>query len=347
MARTQRGKVAIGVALATVVAVLSVLVFTGNAPRAVQQLVDTVTGRPEPCPLTGEVRPNGKDAPEHPMLAVKIENSPEARPQSGLEDAEVVFEEPVEGGLTRFIALYHCRESARLGPIRSARLTDLDAIGPFGRSLFAYAGGAVPVKKAIERSGHVDLSYLIAIDAYERDDLRSAPHNLYSSTRALRRAARSADGGNPAEVFVFSETFEGKSKPARRAHLPFSLASDVVWSWSRGADGWLRSHGSEPHLSETGDRIRADTVLVMHVNVQAGEILDVAGNPSPEVTLTGEGRAWILRDGRVIRGRWERVDLSEPTRFVTRNGDEIPLRPGTTWIELLPTDVRPEFEARA
>ncbi|HEX5938436.1 MAG TPA: DUF3048 domain-containing protein [Actinomycetota bacterium] len=344
MALTQRGKVVIGVVVAAVVAVLALLAFTGNAPAPIQSLVDTVTS-PDPCPLTGEERANGKDAPVRPMIAVKIENAPEARPQAGLDDAEVVFEEPVEGGLTRFIALYHCGGSGRLGPIRSARLTDPDVLAPFGRSLFAYAGGADPVKEAIEQSDLVDLSYLIAVDAYERDEGRAAPHNLYSSTVALRRAGH-GQGEQPAEVFVFSETFEGKSRRAGVSHLPFSSASDVVWSWSRRADGWLRSHGDEPHVSETGDRIRADTVVVMHVKVQPGEIRDAAGNPSPEVTLTGDGRVWILREGRVVRGRWERASLSDPTRFLTRDGEEIPLRPGTTWIELLPLDVDPEFIAR-
>ena len=343
MALSQRGKVVIGV-VAVVIAVLAVLAFTGNAPEPVQSLVDTVTG-PEPCPLTGEVRGGGRDPLGRPVLAVKIENAPESRPQAGLERAEVVFEEPVEGGLTRFIALYHCRDADRLGPVRSARLTDPDVLEPFGRPLFAYAGGADAVKDAIESSDLVDLSYLIAVDAYERDESRSAPHNLYSSTGALRRAAR-GEGEPTPEVLVFSETFDGKSRRARVAHLPFSSASDVVWTWSREPNAWLRFHGTEPHLSESGDQIGADTIVVMHVRVVPGTIRDAAGNPSPEVTLTGSGRVWILRDGRVVRGRWERPTLDDPTRFLDRDGDEIPLRPGTTWIELLPTDVEPAFTAR-
>jgi hypothetical protein len=200
------------------------------------------------------------------------------------------------------------------------------------------------VKEAIESSDLVDLSYLVA-DAYERDESRSAPHNLYSSTGALRRSAHGRGEPTP-EVFAFSETFDGKSRRARVAHLPFSSASDVYWTWSRRSDAWLRSHGSEPHVSESGERIIADTVVVMHVRVVPGTIRDAAGNPSPDVTLTGSGRVWILRDGRVVRGRWERPTLADPTRFLTKDGEEIPLRPGMTWIELLPTDVTPTFTAR-
>ena len=324
---------------------VGILAFPGHVPDAVREIVRTVTGEPEPCPLTGEIRGGGKDAPTRPVLAVKIENSPEARPQSGIEHAEVVIEEPVEGGLTRFIALYQCRSTERLGPVRSARLTDPDALEPFGRPLFGYAGGARRVKEAIEAADLVDLSYLIAVDAYERDESRSAPHNLYSSTGALRRSAH-GEGEPPPEVFVFSETFEGKSRRARAAHLPFSSASDVFWMWSQRSDAWLRSHGSEPHVSESGGRISADTVVVMHVQVAPGTILDAAGNASPDVTLTGSGRVWILRDGRVVRGRWERPTLADPTRFFSKDGEEIPLRPGATWIELLPTDIEPTITAR-
>jgi hypothetical protein len=344
VALTKRGKTAIGVVTAAAVTLFAILAFTGNAPGPIQDIVNAVIDRPEPCALTGQVRGGGKDAPTRPVLAVKIENAPEARPQAGLEHAEVVFEEPVEGGLTRFIALYQCRSATRLGPVRSARLTDPDALEPFGRPLFGYAGGAIPVKEAIESSDLVDLSYLVA-DAYERDESRSAPHNLYSSTGALRRSAHGRGEPTP-EVFAFSETFDGKSRRARVAHLPFSSASDVYWTWSRRSDAWLRSHGSEPHVSESGERITADTVVVMHVRVVPGTIRDAAGNPSPDVTLTGSGRVWILRDGRVVRGRWERPTLADPTRFLTKDGEEIPLRPGMTWIELLPTDVTPTFTAR-
>src|SRR4029453_15318981 len=128
VALTKRGKTAIGVVAAAGGAFFAVLAFTGNAPGPIQDIVNAVIDRPEPCPLTGQVRGGGKEAPTRPVLAVKIENAPESRPQAGLEHAEVVYEEPVEGGLTRFIALYQCRSATRLGPVRSARLTDPDAL---------------------------------------------------------------------------------------------------------------------------------------------------------------------------------------------------------------------------
>jgi hypothetical protein len=343
---TSRGKITIGVVAGTLVlaGVGATLALTGNAPGPLQRIFDQAIRQPDPCPLTGRPPRKGREVPDRPLLAVKIENSPDARPQAGLEKADVVFEEPVEGGLTRFIVLYHCTEAKRLGPVRSARTTDPDALAQFGWPLFAYAGANDQVQALIARSDLVDLSYLV-VDAYVRDPSRSAPHNLYSSTRALWRAGR-GDGEPPTEVFGFSDDLDLRGKRARTAHLPFSYASDVYWSWDSRSDGWLRSHGTTPHVMESGERVRADTVVVMHVRVTLGDNRDAAGNPSPVVTLTGTGRVWVLRDGRVIAGRWERPKLSDATRFVTKSGEVIALHPGVTWVELLPTEIDPEFTAR-
>lgn len=345
MSLTNRGKITIGVVSAALVLVgVGALALTGNAPAPIQRLVDTfVEPRPDPCPLTGLSPQKGREVPDRPLLAVKIENSPDARPQAGLEQADVVFEEPVEGGLTRFIVLYHCTDAKRLGPVRSARTTDPDALAQFGRPLFAYAGANDQVGSLIAKSDLVDLSYL-EVDAYVRDPSRSAPHNLYSSTRALWRAGR-GDGEPPAEVFRFADDLDVRGKRARTAHIAFSYTSDVYWSWNARSDGWLRSHGTTPHVMESGERVRADNVVVMHVRMTFGDNSDAAGNPSPIVELTGRGRVWILRDGRVITGRWERPTLSDGTRFVTKSGEEIALRPGVTWVELVPDDVVPEFSS--
>jgi hypothetical protein len=347
VALTKRGKVVTAVAagLGITVAGLGALAFTGHAPAPIQRIVDHAIGRPqrEPCPLTGVPPAGDRDVPARPLLAVKIENSPDARPQAGLDRADVVYEEPVEGGLTRFIALYHCGDTKRLGPVRSARTTDPRVLAAYGRPLFAYAGGAPQVKALLAKSDLVDLSYLV-VDAYVRDPNRAAPHNLYSSTRALWRAG-GRDGDPPPEVFPFSEELTARGKRARSAHIPFSYAVDVWWRWSPRQDRWLRAHGSEPHLVESGDQIGADSVVLLRVPMEMGTIRDAAGNPSPELTLTGTGRAWVLRDGRVIAGRWERPRLSDATRLVTRSGEEIALHPGSLWVELVPDGLDPVISA--
>ncbi|HET9250410.1 MAG TPA: DUF3048 domain-containing protein [Actinomycetota bacterium] len=351
---TRRGKL-VAAAATVVVAAGGVLgyfaLFPQQAPAFVRDTLQSVglagpeVGAPEAtCPLTGAPVP-GSEVPDRPALAIKIENAPEARPQAALNEADVVVEEPVEGGYTRFIAVFQCEDSDRVGPVRSGRTTDPDYLRQLGPAVFGYAGGRNVVKLEVPKVGLVDVNYIIAADAYTRDPSRAAPHDLFTTTDALWRAARSKEGA-PDPLFAYAETWDGASKRIRSAHLPYSGVSDVSWHWNGGKGAWLRSHGDVPHVLEGGERVSATNVVIQVVTVTDSDFLDSAGNPSPEVELTGSGRAYVLRDGRVIRGRWERESLDDVTTFVTKDGTEIALAPGRTWVELLPTWIDVELERR-
>ncbi len=341
MTLTRRGKwTAAASAIVVVVgAVIGFFVISGRAPAIIRSVVDRVTGKTAPptCPLTGRPVPQGS-IPDRPVLAVKVENIPEARPQAGLQNADIIYEEPVEGGITRFIVLFQCHDTGRVGPVRSGRVTDPDVLVQFGGPLLGYAGGAPSVMKAIEKAGLIDVNYIAAASAYVRDSDRAAPHDLYTSTKALYEAGK-PKSGPPEPVFGFSHDLPEKSRRTRRVHLDFSSYSDVYWKWSPAKHRWYRSHGDVPHTLESGEPISAANVVVQLVKVVPGTIVDAAGNPSPEVTLTGGGKAYVFRDGRMIVGRWERDGLSDVTRFVTRSGEEILLSPGNTWVELLPDTI--------
>ena len=336
MALTQRGKVVIGVAATAVVGVLAVLAFTGNAPASIQDIVDKVAGRPEPCPLTGELRGGEKDAPARPLLAVKVENSDDAYPLAGLERADVIYEEPVEGGITRFAAIFQCRDATRVGPVRSARTTDPKILRQYSdEPLLAYSGAHPKVTTALDQAGVVSLTETSANDAYVRDDSRSAPHNLFVSTKKLYRIAeRTVDFSVPPVVFRFDEEIPDPSKPRTSASVAFSASNVVGWAWSE--DRWVRQIDGAPMLAENGTAIAVDNVVIQEVVVTVSDILDAAGNPSPEVKLVGRGRVWILRDGRLVVGRWRRGSLDDVTVFETRGGEEVALAPGTTFIQLVP-----------
>ena len=343
MSLTRRGKVTAAAATVVVLALAAVgyfAIFPSRAPAFVQDAMSRV-GLAEPpppsCPLTGQPAPHG-EVPARPALAIKVENLPDARPQAGLDRADVVYEEPVEGGITRFIVVYQCHDAARVGPVRSGRTTDPKVLVQFGRPVMGYAGGQAPVVRAIDRAGLIDENYNIAISAYTRDDTRPAPHNLYTSTRSLWKAAKATEGA-PHPVFSYDPEVAGPSRKARTVHLPFSSYSDVYWTWSRRERAWLRSHGTVPHVLEDGTQVRAANVVVMQVQVRTGPIVDAAGNHSPEVELTGSGKAYVFRDGRMIVGRWERARLKDVTTFVTKAGTEIALAPGVTWVELLPSTI--------
>src|SRR5688572_25509080 len=238
VALTQRGKVAIGVAATAVVVVLALLAFTGNAPDPIQDIVDEVTGRPEPCPLTGELRSGGKGAPARPPLAVKVENTRDAYPLAGLERADVIYEEPVEGGITRFAALFHCRDAGRVGPVRSARTTDPKILLQLSdEPILAFSGAHPKVTAELEDAGLLQLTETSGNVAYERDDARSAPHNLFVATKPLFRLATEAgvDVSAPPALFRFDEDVPTPSKPRSSATVAFSSSNVVEWAWD-----WVR-----------------------------------------------------------------------------------------------------------
>lgn len=346
---SRRGKiVAAGTALAVAVATFGYFAFfpqqapafVRSAVRGAMETVGIVDEPPPPrCPLTGE---ETEDVPARPALAVKIENAPESRPQASLNDADVVVEEPVEGGYTRFIAIYQCGESDRVGPVRSARTTDPDYLRQLGPAVFGYSGAVGIVRREVPKVGLVDVNMLVAPAAYEKDPARAAPHDQFAATATLWEAA---DGSteSPDPVFSYSEAWEGRSRRAQAVHLPFSSVSDVNWTWGRRLGAWLRSHGDVPHTLEDGSQVSAASVVIQVVEVTDSAIIDAAGNPSPDVELTGSGRAYVLRDGRVIVGRWERPSLDDVTRFVTKDGTEISLTPGRTWVELVPSTIELEL----
>jgi hypothetical protein len=326
---------------------VAALALSGHAPGPIQEAFDHVAGTshastpPPACPLTGQPAPGGA-IPARPALAIKVENAPEARPQTGLDKADIVFEEPVEGGLTRFIAVYQCADANRVGPVRSGRLEDPDVLRQFGSPVMGFAGGANPVKKAIDRSSVIDENYLVASQAYTRDSSRPAPHNLYTTTKALWKAGRKDAKGAwsaPKPLFSYASEISQKSRRIGTVHLPFSGYSDVYWHWSAKSSAWLRSHGDVPHTLTDGSQVSATNVVVMVVKVKSGSIIDAAGNPSPVVSLTGSGRAYIFRGGRMIVGSWTRASLSDVTAFTAKDGSTIALAPGNTWVELLPASI--------
>lgn len=339
MALTTRGKTLIGVAVVVVLlaaAALGYFLLTGTSP------LDGLTGgigRPETCPLTGLEPAGGRGVPARPALAVKIENISVSRPQVGLEAADIVYEQPVEGGITRFIAVFQCRDTDRLGPVRSVRESDANMLVQFGRPLFGYSGGIPQVKEAIRAAGVIDVGIDEVPGAYTLDPNREAPHNLYTTTRGLYRAGR---GGRevPDPVFTYHEDLPSEgTRRGRTIHADFSPESDVFWRYRRGQDRYLRFHGTEPHTLEDGTQMSVTNVIVQVVVVRATGRLDPAGNPVPEPVVIGRGPAYVFRNGRVIQGRWIRESRDDITRFVDRRGDEIALAPGTAWVELFPREL--------
>jgi hypothetical protein len=252
--------------------------------------------------------------------------------------ADVVYEELVEGGLTRFLAVFHCQTAPRLGPIRSARLVDPDLLVLYSPVLFGYSGAAPQVlTKVRSTAGVINLVHSANGPAYERAGGRRAPHNLYTSSDALlARPAAQGVKGPPRTGYTFdARVLAGPPAPpaplGSAVDLSYSGGSSVNYTYDAAAKRYLRSQGGGPHKDDSGAQLSATNVLVFKVPVQ------VVGG-SAQITVTGEGEATVLRGGQAVQGKWRRPSLGDQFTLVDAAGQPITLAPGNIWINLVPSD---------
>jgi hypothetical protein len=287
------------------------------------------------CPLTGEDPPRGVDL-DRPAVAVKIENSREARPQSGLESADLVYEEIVEGGITRFMAFYHCGDSDRAGPVRSARFDDPKIARPITRVL-GFSGANGIVERELDHKKMVALNELnTSNNAFFRVPPGNLDiHSLFVDVSKLRAAASDAKLDAPREQFRFG-ALSPAAKRARAAVLHFNASNEITYRYRGGM--WKRWEGGEPFMTRAGRQIAIPNVLIQQVEVNNSKaIFDPAGNPSPDIALKGSGKAWLLREGKVLRGRWRIAKDAAASTFTTGQGDRFTFAVGPIWVELVPS----------
>jgi hypothetical protein len=290
-----------------------------------------------PWPLTGvEV----EAVPARPALAVKIENSVAARPQSGLNAADVVWEQVVEGGITRFVAVFHSTLPPDIGPIRSVRPMDAAITGPL-KGLFAFSGGQATYIDAIAGTGAQVLSQGAGAGGFFRLDSRDAPHDVYADPADFLTQADPGHQASPVGEFAFATagrqpTAVAAGAPAAAVDLELSPSSYPNWTWSQPDNGWLRAEGEKPSTGADGARVRAANVVVLRVDVVNTGARDAAGNPVPETRMVGGGEALIVSGGSTIAGTWSKASPTDPVVLALPDGGPVELAPGNTWVELVP-----------
>ena len=309
---------------------------TTAAPAPATSAVTTTTA-PTVWPLTGQPAPAGAPV-RRPALVVKIDNGPPARPQSGLNQADVVVEEQVEGGVTRFFSVFHSTDADPVGPVRSARTTDIQLVSAMNRPLFAYAGTNATFQRLVNAAPLVDVGYDAASGDYSRRRDRPAPYNLYSSTAALFRRAP-AGAGPPPALFTFRPAgTAADGAAANRLHLEFRNAARITtavdYAWDGAAGVWRRSQAGAAHVDATGAQVGPRNVVVQFVNYRDTGQRDQANSPVPEAVLVGQGEAWVLSDGKIVRGTWSKPSPSSVTTYSDSQSRPIALTPGQTWVEL-------------
>ncbi|MGI8775276.1 MAG: DUF3048 domain-containing protein [Actinomycetota bacterium] len=331
---TTRGKVAVLGAIALVAVGAFFLMGNKGGIPVVGGIFD-----PEPttCPLSG-IEPQRAAALERSAVAIKVENAPVAYPLSGLEDAEVVYEELVEGGVTRFLALYHCSDSDKVGPVRSARIVDPAIMTPATRIL-AFSGANKHVLDALDAAEIVQLDEDNSGGALARVPRAGIgfEHTLYGDISELRKVAReSFDDAPPAEAYSFGEISNEGTRRAAAVVIDFSGVTSIRYEWD--GERWLRYQAGQPFMAESGEQIAVENVLIEEHEVNlSGSITDVSGNPSVEIgDVTGQGKAVLLRDGRRINGRWVRESVEGAVKFQTKDDEELLFAPGSIWVHLVP-----------
>ena len=293
------------------------------------------------CPLTDVKAPGG--VPDRPALAVKVGNEPEgARPQSGLNEADIVFDTPAEGFIMRYIAVYQCQNAAQIGPDRSVRWVDWHVLRQLRDPILAYAGGIGINLNIVASLKWANSENLLgnAGGAGIRTTNRVPPDNLYTSTGALYALAGSFNKkyGPPPPIFRYSASPAAGSTPAAALHINFSYDTDVTWTWSAAAGRWLHSYSEGPDIDLlSGSQVSTNNVVVLIVKYKFGRYAEhIGGSGDFESQSLGSGPGYIFRDGRAIKVTWSRQFVTEPWKFTGPNHEVVSLAPGRTWVELLP-----------
>lgn len=272
------------------------------------------------------------DDPSRPALAIKIDNVRTARPQAGINDADIVYVEEVEGGLTRFAAVFHSTTPAEVGPVRSMRTGDFDLLGQFNAPLFSSSGGNRITRRLLGESTLVDIGAATHGSLYYRTS-RRAPHNLFTNPGNLWAEGRGEEypAGLPLPIFRFRAPGDPLSGTRVDAASGVDLdygQTTVSYSWN--GSSWDRSQDGSPTVDTNGVRV-SPTTLVVQITSYTVSIADQA---SPEAISVGRGDAWILSDGQISRGFWRREEADQPIEYVDANGNFIEILPGRTWVEM-------------
>ncbi|HET6561008.1 MAG TPA: DUF3048 domain-containing protein [Marmoricola sp.] len=276
-------------------------------------------------PLTGlELKKRAADAP---VIGVKVDNTASSSPQVGLGRADMLVEELVEGGMTRIAAFFHTEVPSNVGPVRSLRATDIGVVQPLGAVLVA-SGGAPQTVERVRDAGI--RTFTEGATGFYRESGRAAPYNLFVRLDELARTLK--DKRLPEPYLPFSEKGDlPKGKPARALTASFSGSSATSFEFRKGV------YVNTDSYAGADDRFEPATVLVLRVQVGDAGYVDPAGNPVPETKFTGQGRAMIFHDGRVVRGTWVKPGLEAPVRLKA-GGSALRLPAGEVWIELVPAD---------
>jgi hypothetical protein len=311
-----------------------VLAFGSGPAQVPQAQQEPASASPSPShtptqlysPFTGE-----RVKSLHRVLAVKIDNYTLARPQTGINQADMVYVLPVEGGLTRFMAVFSSRFPPVVGPVRSAREDDLALLRQYGRPALAYSGATPVLQPFIAKHARIVNLFAGITGGYFRSSSRIAPYNLYAHTSQLLAQARKASKAHDIGFRFGPPPAGGRATTSESASFP---ASSYRFTWSAHQDRWLVwIDGKRGETTDAG-QMAAATVVIQHTRVTTSRFLEYGSRP-PYAVSTGNGSATVLRNGKAYQAHWSRPHRDGGTTFTTPSGKPMTFARGPVWILLV------------
>jgi hypothetical protein len=300
----------------------------------------STTAPPATAPFTGLELFN-PDVATRPAVMIKIGDDPKARPQAGLDKADVVYEERVEGNTVRFLAVFQSQDAKSVGPIRSVRSTDAGVVGAIG-GVFVYSGGIPPFDSLARGLGATVISEEAQADAFHLRPDRQRPYKTYGNTAELRALASRAT--RPPALFTFlgaGEHFVAASAaPASRATVAFGPGTVTRWEWDAPTSKWKRFINGVPHKADTGAQLAVTNVIFVTVPYRATPYTDQSGSGVDEAVTAGSGDALLLTGAQQMPLRWSKPTNKAVAVFTDPAGRTVRLPPGQTWVALVPQGTR-------
>lgn len=313
------------------------IVFLYSGENEIDRLPTKVVKEESRNSLSGRIGSDG------PILVVKIDDTLAAYPQAGLEDADVVYIEQVEGGMTRLAAVFSSKIPDVIGPVRSARISDLELLEQYGRVAFAYSGAQRKLLPVIAEANLENLgAQRQGRDIYANDPARMAPTAMMLQAKTLM--AKVAAKGSPIALSKNTGWKFGDSLETRTAISSVKVswpAHSYDVTWSKTENRWLLSTRGMPDLAASGVHLGPTTFVIQLVSITPSEYSDKGGGVTPFTATVGSGKGFILRDGLAIDALWNRPTAEAGTSWTSLTGEEILFAPGQVWVAL--TDKQPLF----
>ncbi|HEX5018651.1 MAG TPA: DUF3048 domain-containing protein, partial [Actinomycetes bacterium] len=284
---------------------------------------------------------SGRRGKDHKVLAVKLDNTVNSHPHAGLLAADVVYLEEVEYGLTRFMAVYSSKYPRVIGPVRSARHSDLEVLRQYGKVAFAFSGAQSRILDDIARAPLYPLSNDAGADGYSRNPDRTAPWDLFADPQQLLNDAKKATKAHDVGFTFSAQTPDGGKRT--RQFTVFWPSARAQFNWSRPQGRWLLTMDGSKAMSTEGPQLGGSTVIVQSVDVYPSPYGDAYGGVTPTTETVGKGKAWMFRNGQMWPITWSRPKPTSGTTWKYK-GKTIDFDPGQVWVLLLDNDRKPQFK---